>query len=60
MVGNYFTHGPYNVTNMQIVRFNNSARSRTTVTYFLYSIGYNMLKNNINTLLEKLNVKRQG
>jgi hypothetical protein len=32
MVGNYLTHGPSNVTYMQIVKFNNNGRSRTHIT----------------------------
>jgi hypothetical protein len=33
MVKSYPTHGPSYVTNMQIVRSNNSGRSRTSITY---------------------------
>jgi hypothetical protein len=32
VVGSYFTHGPYNVTCMQIVKFNSNGRSRTCIT----------------------------
>jgi hypothetical protein len=32
MVGSYLTHGPYNVTHMQIVRSHNNGRSRTSIT----------------------------
>jgi hypothetical protein len=32
-VGSYFTHGPSNVKNMQIVRFNSNGRLRTNITY---------------------------
>jgi len=32
MVGSYLTHGPYNVTCMQIVKFNSNGRSRTCIT----------------------------
>jgi hypothetical protein len=64
MVGNYFTHGPSNVTCMQIMKFNTNGRFRTSITYqhnlFLFSKGQSRLKNNINTMSEKLNAKRQG
>jgi hypothetical protein len=33
MVQSYLTHGPSNVANMQIVRFNSNGRSRTSITY---------------------------
>jgi hypothetical protein len=33
VVGNYFTHGPYNVTNMQIMGCNNNGRSKISITY---------------------------
>jgi hypothetical protein len=33
VVGNYSTHGPFYVTNMQIVKSNNSERSRTNIIY---------------------------
>jgi hypothetical protein len=32
VVGSYFTHGPSNVTYMQIVRFNNSGRYIITLS----------------------------
>ncbi len=31
MVGSYFTHSPYNVANMQVVRSNNNRRSRSNI-----------------------------
>jgi hypothetical protein len=31
VVGNYFTHNPFNVTCMQIVIFNNNERSKTSI-----------------------------
>ncbi len=31
-VGSYFTHGPSNVTCMQIVRFNSTGRSKINIT----------------------------
>jgi hypothetical protein len=33
VVGNYFTHGPFNVTNMQIMRSNSRGRLKTNITY---------------------------
>jgi hypothetical protein len=40
MVGSYFTHNPFYVTNMQIVKSNNSGRSRINITcqcnFFLF------------------------
>jgi hypothetical protein len=33
VVGSYLTHGPSNVTTMQIVKSNNSGRSRPNITY---------------------------
>ncbi len=43
IVGSYLTHGPSNVTYMQIVRFNNSGRFRTSImcqrNLLLYSKG---------------------
>jgi hypothetical protein len=32
MVGSYFTHNPYNVTCMQIVRFNNNRRFKISIS----------------------------
>ncbi len=32
VVGSYFTHGPSNVTCMQIVRFNSIGRSKINIT----------------------------
>jgi hypothetical protein len=32
VVGSYFTHGPFNVTYMQIVGFNSSGRFKTNIT----------------------------
>jgi hypothetical protein len=32
VVGSYLTHGPSNVTSMQIVRFHSNGRSRTSIT----------------------------
>jgi len=32
VVGNYFTHNPSNVACMQIMRYNNNGRSRTSIT----------------------------
>jgi hypothetical protein len=31
VIGSYFTHGPFNVTNMQIVKFNSNGRSRKNI-----------------------------
>jgi hypothetical protein len=49
---------------MQIVGSNSNKRFRISITCRrdlpLYSKGYNMLKNNINMLPEKLNAKRLG
>jgi hypothetical protein len=33
VIGSYFTHGSFNVTYMQIVRFNSNGRPRTSITY---------------------------
>jgi hypothetical protein len=33
MVGSYFTHGPFNVTCMQIVKSNNNGRFRIIITH---------------------------
>jgi hypothetical protein len=33
VVGNYFTHNPFNVTSMQIVKFDSSRRSRTSISH---------------------------
>jgi hypothetical protein len=63
MVESYLTHDPSNVGTMQIMKFNSNGRSRTNITRQhilpLYIKGLNMLKNNINTLPENLNAKRQ-
>jgi hypothetical protein len=64
MVGSYFTHNLSNVTHMQIMTSNSNRKSRTNIFYQcnlpLHNKGKNMLKSNTNTLLEKLNEKRQG
>jgi len=64
VVGSYFTHGPSNVACMQIVTFNSSGRSRTSITCQnnlpLYSKGKSTLEKNINMLLKKLNAKKKG
>jgi hypothetical protein len=43
VVGSYLTHGPSNVTNMQIVKSNNNGRSKRSITrqcnILLYSRG---------------------
>jgi hypothetical protein len=33
VVGGYFTHNPFNVADMQIVRFNNNRRSKTSISH---------------------------
>jgi hypothetical protein len=33
VVGSYLTHNPSNVTNMQIVRFNNNRRFKTSISH---------------------------
>jgi hypothetical protein len=32
VVGNYFTHSPFNVTYIQIMRYNSNGRSRISIT----------------------------
>ncbi len=32
-IGSYFTHNPFNVAIMQIVKFNNNGKSRTNIAY---------------------------
>ncbi len=41
VLGNYITHGPYNVTCMQIMRSNNNERSRTSITHQHNFLFYN-------------------
>jgi hypothetical protein len=33
MIRSYFTHGPFNVTYMQIMKSNNNGRFKTSITY---------------------------
>jgi len=33
MVGSYFTHGPFNVASMQIVKSNSNGRSKTSIAH---------------------------
>jgi hypothetical protein len=63
VVGGNFTHGPFNVAYMHIVKSSSIGRSKTNITcqqkFPLYNRCLSMLKSNIN-MFEKLNAKNQG